>query len=72
MTMRSHDAEVLGELARLCSEARANLPESGFHRLRVLLDIMLIELESEGFASLGAAEPERATETEPSSTSEPA
>lgn len=49
--MPSHDAEALVELARLCTEARSSLPATGFHRLRVLLDMILVDLAREGITA---------------------
>ncbi len=49
--MPSQDAEALAELARLCGEVRANLSEPGYQRLRVLLDMILIDLAREGFCA---------------------
>jgi hypothetical protein len=57
MTMPLQDAEALAELARLCSEARAGLPETGFHRLRVLLDMILVDLAREGFGAQAGTGP---------------
>lgn len=45
--MPTNDADALAEVAALCTAARAKLPASGFHRLRVLLDMLLIDLSRE-------------------------
>ncbi|WP_342148059.1 hypothetical protein [Methylorubrum sp. SB2] len=49
--MPSKDAEALAELARLCGEVRASLSEPDHKRLRVLLDMILIDLAREGFCA---------------------
>ncbi len=38
------DADAIAEVAALCAAARAKLPVSGFRRLHVLLDMLLIDL----------------------------
>lgn len=43
--MPTNDADALAEVVALCAAARAKLPASGFHRLRVLLDMLLIDLD---------------------------
>lgn len=45
--MPTNDADAIAEVAALCVAARAKLPASGFHRLRVLLDMLLIDLDRE-------------------------
>ncbi|MEH3116331.1 MAG: hypothetical protein PGN25_01540 [Methylorubrum populi] len=45
--MPTHDADAIVAVAALCEAARAKLPVSGFHRLRVLLDMIRIDLARE-------------------------
>ena len=45
--MPTNVADAIAEVAALCVAARAKLPASGFHRLRVLLDMLLIDLDRE-------------------------
>ncbi len=52
----------MARLARLCNEVRTRLPDSGFHRLRVLLDMILVDLAREGFPAEAATQPEPACE----------
>ncbi|MBB2961689.1 ATP-dependent protease HslVU (ClpYQ) ATPase subunit [Methylobacterium sp. R2-1] len=52
--MPTNDADAIAEVAALCAAARAKLPASGFRRLRVLLDMLLIDL---GHAAPPADEP---------------
>ncbi|MBD8905367.1 hypothetical protein [Methylorubrum zatmanii] len=54
--MPTNDTDALAEVAALCAAARARLPVSGFHRLRVLLDMILIDLDREGPPKDHAAE----------------
>jgi hypothetical protein len=42
--MPADNAQATAEVAALCAAARAKLPASGFRRLRVLLDMLLIDL----------------------------
>ncbi|BAU92928.1 hypothetical protein MPPM_4323 [Methylorubrum populi] len=42
--MPNNDADAIAEVAVLCTAARAKLPVSGFRRLRILLDMLLIDL----------------------------
>jgi ATP-dependent protease HslVU (ClpYQ) ATPase subunit len=42
--MPTNDADAIAEVAALCAAARAKLPASGFRRLHVLLDMILIDL----------------------------
>ncbi|SFL45780.1 hypothetical protein [Methylorubrum salsuginis] len=63
--MPSQDAEALAALARLCGEVRARLPGSAHHRLRVLLDMLLVDLAREGFCAEGGAQGQSGGETEP-------
>lgn len=64
--MPTHDAEALVELARLCTEARTSLPATGFHRLRVLLDMILVDLAREGVVAERAAIPGSGSEADAS------
>ncbi|HJE25277.1 MAG TPA: hypothetical protein K8W01_16590 [Methylorubrum populi] len=45
--MPTNDTDALADIAALCTAARARLPVSSCHRLRVLLDMILIDLERE-------------------------
>lgn len=42
--MPADNAQATAEIAALCAAARAKLPASGFRRLCVLLDMLLIDL----------------------------
>ncbi|MRI54340.1 hypothetical protein D8770_10290 [Methylobacterium sp. DB1607] len=42
--MPADNPHATAEVAALCAAARAKLPASGFRRLRVLLDMLLIDL----------------------------
>ena len=42
--MPTNDSDAIAEVAALCAAAREKLPASGFRRLRVLLDMLLIDL----------------------------
>lgn len=55
--MPTNDADVLAEVAALCAAARAKLPASGFHRLHVLLDMLLIDLDRAASPPQTAAAP---------------
>lgn len=55
--MPTNDADAIAEAATLCAAARAKLPASGFHRLRVLLDMILVDLTRERPAPQSAAPP---------------
>lgn len=55
--MPTNDADAIAEAATLCAAARAKLPASGFHRLRVLLDMILVDLTRERPAPRGAVPP---------------
>lgn len=46
--MPGNDADAIAAVAEFCAAARAKLPASGFHRLRVLLDMILIDLARAG------------------------
>ena len=48
--MPTNDADAIVEVAALCAAAHAKLPVSGFHRLRVLLDMILIDIDRENDA----------------------
>ncbi len=60
--MPTNDVDAIAEVAALCATARAKLPASGFHRLRVLLDMILIDLTRE---SVPAGEEESDAGSEP-------
>lgn len=57
--MPTNDADAIAEVAALCATARAKLPVSGFHRLRVLLDMILIDLDREKADEREAASADR-------------
>ena len=53
--MPINDADAIAEVAALCATARAKLPASGFRRLHVLLDMILIDLGHTAPPPTGAA-----------------
>lgn len=60
--MPMNNADSIAEAARLCASARAKLPASGSHRLRVLLDMLLIDLTRDGRPPRPAGRAGRAVE----------
>ncbi|CAO4174143.1 hypothetical protein [Methylorubrum populi] len=54
--MPTNDTDALADIAALCAAARAKLPASCCHRLRVLLDMILIDLDREQLKEGAASE----------------